>query len=342
MGDGYRSVGGAITTAIRNTLRNTPALDPVPADVRIDGKVCLVTGANRGLGKAVAIDLARRGGHVIMACRGDHSEAGEEVRRESDSGSVEMLRVDLSDLRSVHGLCDELKTRNIGIDIAVLNAGLAALRARRTPQGFETMFAVHFLANRVMLARWLKDGVLRPSGAAKDAPRVVLVSSEAHRSADPIDFERFGAFRDFRGAGEGLKRYGSTKLHVCIYAKELSRRLNPAGDAALAVAVHALCPGAIASDIAREAPAILKPVVQPIMRLLFQSPKRAAEAVVYLCCGEEAGARTGMYLHMMTEKQPSPLALDEANGAKLWEASAALVTKHGPTRKATDRLPGAS
>ena len=323
---GYGSLGNAIVTAVRNTLRGKPALDPLPASVRIDGKVCLVTGANRGLGKAVAVDLARRGGHVIMACRRGHPDAEEAVKQRADSGKVEMLTVDLSDMRSVYRLCDELKERNIGIDIAVLNAGLAALRARRTPQGFETMFAVHFLANRVMVERWLMDGLLRPSSVSGSPPRIVFVASETHRSAEPIDFEAFGAYDDFHGAANGLKQYCSTKLHMCTYAKELSRRLNPADSKA--VAVHTVCPGAIASGIAREAPAILKPIVYPVMRLLFQSPEQAAKPVIYLCCSDEAGARTGMYLHMMVEKQMSALATDEANGAKLWEASRALVEKH--------------
>lgn len=285
-----------------------------------------MTGANRGLGKAVAVDLARRGGRVIMACRSGRAEAAEEVKQTSGSDTVEMLTVDLSDMRSVHRLCDELKARNIGIDIAVLNAGLAALRARRTPQGFETMFAVHFLANRVIVDRWLKDGLLRPSN--RDTPRVVFVSSEAHRSAEPIDFGTFGAYKDFRGAGNGLKQYCSTKLHMCTYAKELSRRLNPAGEEGVKVAVHAVCPGAIASGIAREAPAILKPIIHPVMKLFFQSPEKAARPVIHLCCSAEAGARTGMYLHMMMAKQMSAPATDEANGAKLWEASLALIEKY--------------
>ena len=326
MNGGYASLGDAIVTAVRNTLRATPALSPVPPSVRIDGKVCLVTGANRGLGKAVAIDLARRGGRVIMACRSGHPETEGDVKRHSGSDTVEMITVDLADMRSVHRLCDELKGRNIGIDIAVLNAGLAALGARKTPQGFEMMFAVHFLANRVIVDRWLKDGLLRPS--SRDTPRVVFVSSETHRSAEPIDFETFGAYRDFRGAGNGLKQYCSTKLHMCTYAKELSRRLNPAGEEAVELAVHTVCPGAIASGIAREAPAILKPIIHPVMRLLFQSPEKAARPVIYLCCADEAGSRTGMYLHMMVEKEMSELATDEANGAKLWEASRALVEKH--------------
>ena len=334
MNNGYGSLGNAIATAVRNTLNDTPALDSVPASVRIDGRVCLVTGANRGLGKAVAIDLARRGGRVIMACRVSYPKAEAEVKRHSGSDTVEMVTVDLSDMRSVHRLCDELKERNIGIDIAVLNAGLAALRARRTPQGFETMFAVHFLANRVMVDRWLKDGLLRSSSVHGSPPRIVFVASETHRSGEPIDFESLGAYRAFQGAGHGLKQYCSTKLLMCTYAKELSRRLMTADGPA--VAVHTVCPGAIASGIAREAPAILQPIVRPVMKLLFQSPEKAAKPVIYLCCSGEAGARTGMYLHMMVEKQMSALATDEANGAKLWEASQALVeqptepTGHAP------------
>ncbi|MDE0226484.1 MAG: SDR family NAD(P)-dependent oxidoreductase [Gammaproteobacteria bacterium] len=325
---GYGSLGNAIVTAVRNTLRGKPALDSVPASVRIDGKVCLVTGANRGLGRAVAVDLARRGGRVLMACRSGHPEAEDDVKQASGSDTVEMLTVDLADMRSVHRLCDELKERNIGIDIAVLNAGLAALGARRTPQGFETMFAVHFLANRVMVDRWLKDGLLRPSNVPGSTPRIVFVASETHRSAEPIDFEALGAYNDFRGAANGLKQYCSTKLHMCTYAKELSRRLDPADNEAVPVFVHTLCPGAIASGIAREAPAILRPIVQPVMRLLFQGPEKAARPVIYLCCADEAGARTGMYLHMMVEKEMSALATDETNGAKLWEASQVLVEKH--------------
>ena len=324
--DRYDSLGNALVTAIRNTTRDESALKPVPESVRMDGKVCLVTGANRGLGKAVAVELARRGGRVIMACRSGHPQAGEEVRRESGSDTVEMLKVDLADLRSVHGLCDGLKDRNVRIDIAVLNAGLASLRARRTPQGYETMFAVHFLANRVLVDRWLKDGLLRPSAVPRDTPRIVFISSETHRSSEPINFASFAACQDFRGGRNALKHYCSSKLHLCTYANELSRRLNPAGD--VVVAVHAVCPGAITSDIAREARAILKPIIHPLMKLLFQSPRKAAEPVIYLCCADEAGARTDIYLHMMREKRTSALALDAANGAKLWEASEALVAKH--------------
>ena len=318
-----------IVEAIAQALRDKGSVEatvPAPApDVRIDGKRCLVTGANTGLGKAVAIDLARRGGHVLMACRSGHPRAGEDVRRASGSDRVEMLRVDLSDLASVHGLCDALRDRGVGIDIAVLNAGLMPARARRSSQGFELMFAVHFLANRVLVDRWLADGVVRPRGSDGAAPRIVFVASEAHRASEPIDFERFGAFVDY-GIRDGLKHYGLSKLHLCTYATELSRRLNPGRETR--VAVHALCPGPVASDIAREAPLALKLLLGPIMKCFFLSPAKAARPVSYLCCADAPGTRSGMYLHLLREKRPSPLATDPANGARLWEASEALLREH--------------
>ncbi len=322
-----KSITGALRAAIGQRAKERPAIEPVPRSRRIDGKVCLVTGANSGLGKAVAIDLAARGGRVLMACRGGHPEAGEDVKRRSGSSAVQMLKVDLADLASVHRLGDELRAATPRIDIAVLNAGLMPRQASQSKQGFELMFAVHFLANRVLVARLLEDGLIQPPDAGSEAPRIVLVSSETHRGAGPIDFDRLGASVNY-SFKDGLKHYGQSKLTQCTFAQELSRRLNPTGETR--VAVHALCPGPINSNIAREAPLLLRPVLAPIMKAFFLSPAKAALPVTYLCCSDAAGERTGLYLHMMREKPPAPEASDPQNGAKLWSASEALLRPHAP------------
>lgn len=322
-----RRIISAVSGAIRDRHSERATLTPMPDDVRIDGKICLVTGANSGLGKAVAADLARRGGHVLMACRGGHPEAGEEVRRLSGSDTVEMLQVDLANFESVDALADQLRRGAGRVDIVVLNAGVMPRTARRSAQGYELMFAVHFLANRLLIDRLLADGAIRPSGDPGDPPRIVFVASEQHRTAGAIDFDAFGAFTDY-GLKDGLYYYGLSKLHLITYAKELSRRLNPGPD--VRVAVHSLCPGAVNSNLAREAPAFLKPLLFPIMRMAFASPEKAAAPVTYACCAEETGRRTGLYLHLMQEKDPSPHALDEVAGARLWEASAALLARHAP------------
>src|SRR6267142_6945138 len=112
---------------------------------RLDGRTCLVTGANSGLGKAIAIQLAARGARVIMACRSGIPEAGADVRRLSGSDAVEMMHVDLTDFDSVRGLCDQLRDRKVRLDVAVLNAGVMPRSSRRTRHGFELMFQVNYL-----------------------------------------------------------------------------------------------------------------------------------------------------------------------------------------------------
>ena len=319
------SVAGAVAAAVRD-LRNskTPDIEPVPDDVRIDGKTCLVTGANSGLGRAAAIDLARRGGNMILACRPGRNEACDEIKQASGSDQVEMVEVDLADLRSVHRCCDQLKQSGVSIDVALLNAGLMAPTSQKSAQGYDIMFAVHFLANRVMIDRWLRDGVIRPAAQGVEPPRIVFVSSESHRSADAIDFGRLGEYTDY-GIKESMRHYGLSKLVLCTYATEQSLRLNPSESTE--VAVHALCPGGVATNIARDAPALLKPIVNPALRLFFRSPAKAIAPIIYLCCAEEAGTSTGMYLHLMNRKPVSESAADPDNGVKLWDASEAMVEK---------------
>ena len=320
------SVISAITGAVRD-FRNlrTPDVEPVPDDVRIDGKTCLVTGANSGLGRAAAIELARRGGDMILACRPGHDDTCDEIKEASGSAAVEMVEVDLADVRSVHRCCDQLMQSGVTIDIALMNAGLMTPTARETPQGYDTMFAVHFLSKRVMIDRWLKDGVIRPAGPNDELPRIVFVSSESHRSYEAIEFERLGEYTEY-GIKESMRHYGLSKLVLSTYATELSRRLNPSDTTE--IAVHALCPGGVSTRIARDAPALLKPIVNPALRLFFRSPEKAIAPIIYLCCAPEAETSTGMYLHLMNRKPVSESAADPGNGTRLWEASETMVEKY--------------
>src|SRR5262245_3249441 len=157
---------------------------PVPSlrnDERVDGQVIMVTGANRGLGKAVAVELLRRGARVIMAGRSGIPEAGEEVMRESRSTAVEMRSLDLADLHDVVRHVDELAKDGVKLDQLVLNAGVVPRDARPTAQGFELMFGVNYLANVLLVERMLARGVIVPN--ALHRPRIVFVSSETHRGA---------------------------------------------------------------------------------------------------------------------------------------------------------------
>ena len=318
------TLGNAIRTAVTDRVTGKKSLEAVPKTERLEGKTCLVTGASSGLGKAVALQLAERGANVILACRSGIPQVGEEINAQTASNKADMLYVDLGDLNSVCTMCDVIRDRRIELDVAIFNAGLSAVSARKSIQGYELMFAVHFLANRYMVHRLLNDGVIRPRDTpqSQDIPRLIFVSSEAHRAAESFDFNQFGTFVEF-GVRDALRHYGYSKMALCAYACELSRRLNPEND--ISVAVHSLCPGAVATNIAREAPSYLQFLVKPIMRLLFRRPEAAIDPIIYLACTAEAGSRTGMYLHVMEEKSVSPHAADESNGRVLWERSDEMI-----------------
>ncbi len=324
----------ATLTALYDLRSRERGLAPLDASVRLDGKTALVTGASSGLGKAVAVDLARRGARVLLACRSGIPEAGEEIARRSGSRSVEMLRVDLSDLDTIVSLTHDLARRGETVDVLVGNAGLAANQARRTRQGFEEMFAVHYLANHLLARRLLASGVIpnavhAANGRAGTAiPRIVYVTSEAHRSSGGLHFDHFGAFAD-HGVTTAMRAYGDTKLALTTLATELARRLTTA--AGPSVAVHALCPGAVDSRIARGAPAFVQRPLGLVMKAFFRSPEEAAAPVVYLAAAPELAGDTGWYLHLMRRRVASPAAIDEANGRLLWERGEALLAPRGST-----------
>ncbi len=329
-GLGHDSAVGAVFTAIYDLRSRERGLAPLDPSVRLDGKTALVTGASSGLGKAVAVDLARRGARVLLACRSGIPEAGEDVVRKSGclARSVEMLRVDLSDLDSIVALSNELARRGETLDLFVGNAGLAANNARRTKQGFEEMFAVHYLANHLFPRRLLASGVIPNSVYASNGrtgtaiPRIVYVTSEAHRSSAGLDFDRFGAFAD-HGVTDAMRVYGGTKLALTTLATELARRLTTGGRPS--VSVHALCPGAVASRIARDAPGFVQRPLDMVMKAFFRSPEDAAAPVVYLAAAPELAGDTGWYMHLMRRKTASPAAIDEGNGRLLWERGEELL-----------------
>ena len=306
----------ATLQGLRQMRDETATVPSLRDDERLDGRVALITGANRGLGRAVAVELAARGARVIMACRSGFPEAAEFVQRMSGSRTVEMRLVDLADLDSVFGLCTELAREGVTLDLVVLNAGVVPREARPTAQGLELMFGVNYLANVALMEGLLEAGVVRLSAAKR--PRIVFVTSESHRGAGPVDFATFGRYQTY-GALAGVKVYGYTKLLLSVYASHLSRRL---GDTA---SVHACCPGPVNSDLAREAPIWMKPVLALVMSRFFREPETAAVPVVYLSCARSLDGAMGKYLHYLVEKAPDPECLDAAVGERLFRASEDLL-----------------
>jgi NAD(P)-dependent dehydrogenase (short-subunit alcohol dehydrogenase family) len=332
-GVGHRSVATATMTALIDMVSARDSVAAVAPGHRLDGTTALVTGASSGLGKAVAADLARRGARVLLACRSGIPEVGEDMARQTGSTKIEMIGVDLADLDNVVRFTDELARRGETIDLLVLNAGVVTREARPSRQGFDMMFAVHYAANHVLVRRLLASGVIPNDVYASNGrrgtaiPRIVFVSSETHRSSLGVDIDALVACKPF-GVTEAVARYGDSKLALTTLASDLAERLRrPEGPS---VAVHCLCPGPIASNLARDAPPFLQAVVDPVMKTLFRSPEAAATPVVYLAAAPELAGDTGWYLHLMRRKSPAPLATDAGRREALWSRGEALLERWLP------------
>ena len=314
----FRATWAGITNAF---LRGDP-VGALREDMRLDGGAALVTGASSGLGFAIAVELARRGARVYGAARTATPELTARLRAAAGVEHIEMLPVDLADLRSIDALLDTLAARGVELELVVCNAALVPTRDHRTPQGLEQMFVVNYLSKQALIQGLLARELI-PSGADRARrPRILLVSSEAHRGAklrSPASFPDYEAFP----LGEVLARYGTYKLALTVFAQDLAQRLEPAG-----IAVHSLCPGAVNTKVAREAPAWSKPLLRVAFRLFFQAPSKAAKPALFLCLAPELEGQSGIYLHQWVLKEPDPRACDPDIGRAHWEAAAALLQAH--------------
>lgn len=318
----------AILSGVAEIFRQGETITPLPASFRLDGKQCLITGANSGLGFALAVDLAKRGAKVWMACRRQIPEAGNQVAKISGSNLVEMIHLDLTDLASVDRCCEELKARNVQIDLLFNNAAAALPASRFTKQGFEEMCQVNYLAMFYLTNQLLEKGVIPNQTLAQNGlvepnkmPRIIFISSDTHRSSKDIDIDALGyETYDFRTA---VQFYGYYKIVMNTYASELAQRLRTPEK--IDVAVHTICPGPVNTNIIKEAPWLVRMLMKFLFLLFFRSPSKAAKPVVYLAATPELNQQTDGYLHYITRKEMDERCKNPEIRQKLWEKSSALL-----------------
>lgn len=292
---------------------------------RADGLTVLITGANSGLGFALAVEFARRGAKVIMAGRSRIPEAGEEVKRRSGSETVEMRRVDLSNIESIHQFVTGLIRDRISVDICMLNAAAALPGSRKTASGQDEMFLVNYLSNVLLTHLLLSSGCIELK-KQDDFSKIIFISSDSHRGSSYIDYDEFGRYFEY-GVSKAISNYSYFKLLLNTYGTELSRRIN---HPKLCLTVNLICPGPVHSNIVKEAPWLLRMVLKGIFWIIFKSPRKAARPVVYMALSEDYRNTTNEYLHMFNPKRMDQKVYEEKEGKKLWERSMALLKAIDP------------
>jgi len=196
----------------------------------LTGKVAVVTGANSGLGYETALELARHGAEVVMACRDERrgTESLERLRADAPGSSVELSLLDLADLASVRKFAEAYAGERPHLDILVDNAGVMALDERRTTaDGFEMQFGTNHLGHFAL------TGLLLPQLLARPQSRVVAVTSFGHKIGK-MPFDDLQAEQSYRK----WLRYGQSKLANLLFTFELSRRAKAAGKDLIATVAH--------------------------------------------------------------------------------------------------------
>ena len=273
------------------------------------GKVCVVTGANSGIGRATALGLAERGATVVLVCRNEARGAAvlEEIERRRGTGAAALIVADLASQRQVRQAAATCRQRFERLDVLVNNAGISGSRTRLvTEDGLEATFAVNHLAP------FLLTGLLLDRLKASAPARVVTVSSAAHRLF-ALDFDDLQGERRYSSFGA----YCRSKLANVLFTHELARRLEGSG-----VTANCLHPGIVATGLFRDMPRWVRVA---LVRPFLLTPEQGADTVLHLAAAPDPAGLSGRYFARRRPVRSSRASRDAEAARRLWEASEALT-----------------
>ncbi len=285
----------------------------------MSGKVILITGATRGIGRMAAHGIAPTGATIVVVGR-DQARVDtliSELQPIAGCGPLHGEVCDLTDQADVRALSDRFKTRFDRLDVLVNNAGAIFTKKVNTVDGFERTWALNH--NAYFLLTTLLQDILRSTGDA----RVVSTASDAHRPGkmhwDDLQFER-------RGTKAGWSTYCQSKLANILFTRELSRRLDGSG-----VTANCLHPGFVNTGFSRNNGSMAR-LLMTISRPFQRKDTKGAETVVWLAVSEEAEGLTGEYCHNCKPAKPTGRARNNEDAARLWGLSEEMTGTVGAWR----------
>ncbi|NXK59775.1 RDH12 dehydrogenase, partial [Sylvietta virens] len=280
---------------------------------RLDGKVVLITGANTGIGKATASDLAQRG-KVIIACRdiAKGEAAASEIRAETGNQQVIVKKLDLADTKSIREFAEKFLAEEKELHVLINNAGVMLCPYSKTADGFEMHLGVNHLGH--FLLTFLLLECLKQSAPA----RIVNVSSLAHHGGRI----RFHDLHGEKCYNRGLA-YCHSKLANVLFTRELARRLQGKFQRQVGFTANALHPGSVYSELVRHS--FLMTWLWKIFSFFLKTPCEGAQTSIYCAVAEELDSVTGQYFSDCQPAYVSPRGRDDETAKKLWSVSCELL-----------------
>ncbi|MCA9927974.1 MAG: SDR family oxidoreductase [Anaerolineales bacterium] len=278
---------------------------------KMTGKTVLVTGANSGVGKVTARELAKMGATVVMVARS--RERGEQalaqVKAGSGSSDVTLMLCDLSSQQSIRDFAEQFRAAHDRLHVLVNNAGAIFGRRHESVDGYEMTFALNHMGY-FLLTNLLLD-LLQASAPA----RIVNVASTAH-TVGPVDFDDLQRQTGY----SPMQVYGQSKMMNILFTNELARRLKGTG-----VTANSLHPGFVRSNFGRRQNGIFGRLLMPLAQLFAISEEAGAKTQVYLASSPEVEGMTGLYFDKCKSVKTHPFAQDEAAQERLWDVSETAV-----------------
>jgi NAD(P)-dependent dehydrogenase (short-subunit alcohol dehydrogenase family) len=277
----------------------------------MQGRVCLITGATSGIGKATALGLAQRGATVVLVARNPAKGEAvrDEIRAQSGNTQVAVLAADLSSQQAVRELAAAFRRQYPQLHVLVNNAGGIFFQRETTVDGLELTFALDHLAY-FLLTNLLLDQLIASAPA-----RIITISSNAEASGR-IDFADLQSTRRYAA----LPAYAQAKLANLLFSYALARRLAGSG-----VTANAVTPGPVATNFGGSGRSLLNRVFPLIFRVIGKRPDEAAATVLDLAAAPDLAEVTGRAFYEQRALRTSPRSYDVALQQRLWEVSADLT-----------------
>jgi NAD(P)-dependent dehydrogenase (short-subunit alcohol dehydrogenase family) len=280
-----------------------------------DKKICLITGATSGIGRAVAHGMAKIGFTTVVVGRNRDKcdRVCRLIRKQAGNPDVFYLLADLSAQKDIRDLADRFQQQFDRLDVLINNAGAKILQRLTTVDGYEMTFALNHLAY-FLLTRLLIE-CLQAAGHA----RIINVSSGAH-GGGAIDFDDLQNEKAYIGKDA----YNQSKLANLLFTYELARRLDGTG-----ITVNALAPGGVITNFCRNNGWIswAKHVTAHILARNLIGPRKAAETILHLAASADVAGITGKYFFKKQPTYSSPASYDETDARRLWEISEKMTCK---------------
>jgi NAD(P)-dependent dehydrogenase (short-subunit alcohol dehydrogenase family) len=276
----------------------------------MQGKVCIVSGSNSGIGFITALEFAKKGAHVVMICRNEQKglEAKKDIILKSDNENVDLIIGDLSSQSEIRRIVEIIKAKYPVIDVLVNNAGAIIDTREETVDGLERTFATNHLGY-FLLTNLLLDNLK----AAENA-RIVSVASGAERMGK-LNFDDLQTKNNYTA----WKAYCLSKLANVIFTFELAKRLKGTN-----VTANCMHPGVVNTGFGKDLTGIWR-VFSPIMGIFFRNSEKGAETVVWLAESADVEGVTGKFFKDKKELKAQAIAYTAEAQAKLWEVSLNLV-----------------